>query len=201
MGCHSLLQGVFLTQGSNLGLLHCNRILYHLSHQASHLSAVKKNKLSKHTTTQGSLKDITSGKCFIQKSATAKSLQSCPTLCNPIDGSPLGSSVPGIIQATTLEWVAISFSNAWKWIVKMKSLSRVWLLVTPWTAAYQAPPSMDFPGKSTGVGCHCLLWYRRVHSLQFNLHEVLGQAELMYGGPWGSGDGDHLERAMNSFPW
>ena len=89
--------------------------------------------------------------------AAAKSLQSCPTLCDPIDGSPLGSSVPGILQARTVEWVAISFSNAWKWKVKVKSLSRAWLLVTPWTAAYQAPLSMDFPGKSTGVGCHCLL--------------------------------------------
>ena len=89
--------------------------------------------------------------------AAAKSLQLCPTLCDPIDGSPPGSAVPGILQARTLESVAIFFSNAWKWKVKVKSLSRVWLLATPWTAAYQAPPSMDFPGKSTGVGCHCLL--------------------------------------------
>ena len=137
--------------------------------------------------------------------AAAKSLQSCPTLCDPTDSSPTGSPVPGILQARTLEWVAISFSNAWKWKVKGKSLSRVWLLATPRTAAYQAPPSMglsrqehwsglpfpspihesekwkwsrsvvsdsqrhhglqatrllhpwDFPGKSTGVGCHCLL--------------------------------------------
>ena len=128
--------------------------------------------------------------------ATAKLLQSCPTLCNPI---------PGILQARTLEWVAISFSNAWKWEVKVKSLSHVWLFATSWTAAHQAPPSMGFsrkehgsglplpspmlksekwkwgrsvmsdssrphglqptrlllpwddPGKSTGVGCHCLL--------------------------------------------
>ena len=65
----------------------------------------------------------------------AKSLQSCPTLCDPI---------PGILQARTLEWVAISFSNAWKWKVKVKLLSCVWFLVTPWTAAYQAPPSMGF---------------------------------------------------------
>ena len=72
--------------------------------------------------------------------AAAKSLQSCSTLCNPIDGS----YVPGILQARTLEWVAISFSNAWKWEVKVKSLSRVWLLLTPWTAAYQAPPPMEF---------------------------------------------------------
>ena len=74
----------------------------------------------------------------------AKSLQSCPTLCDPIDGSPPGSPVPGILQARTLEWVAISFSNAWKWKVKAKLLSCVWLLATPWTAAYQALPSMGF---------------------------------------------------------
>ena len=73
----------------------------------------------------------------------AKSLQSCPTLCDPIDGSPPGFPVPGILQARTLEWVA-HFSNAWKWKEKVKSLSRVWLLVTPRTAAYQAPPSMGF---------------------------------------------------------
>ena len=89
--------------------------------------------------------------------AAAKSLQSCPTRCDPIDGSPPGSPVPGILQARTLEWVAISFSNACKWKVKVKSFSRVRLqrphgvqptrLLRPW----------DFPGKSTGVGCHCLL--------------------------------------------
>ena len=76
--------------------------------------------------------------------AAAKLLQSCLTLCDPIDGSPPGSPVPGILQARTLEWVAISFSNAWKWKVKRKSLSHVRLLATPWTAAYQAPPSMGF---------------------------------------------------------
>ena len=65
-------------------------------------------------------------------------------LCNPIDGSPPGSPVPGILQARTLEWVALSFSNAWKWKVKVKSLSRAQLLATPWTTAYQAPPSMGF---------------------------------------------------------
>ena len=74
----------------------------------------------------------------------AKSLQSCLTLCDPIDASPPGSPIPGILQARTLEWVAISFSNAWKWKVKVKSLSRVRLFATPWTAAHQAPPSMEF---------------------------------------------------------
>ena len=76
--------------------------------------------------------------------AAAKSLQSCPTLCDPIDGSPPGSPVPRILQARTLEWVAISFSSAWKWKVKVKLLSCVQLLATSWTAAYQAPLSMGF---------------------------------------------------------
>ena len=90
--------------------------------------------------------------------AAAKSLQLCPTLCNPKDGGPPGSPVPGILQARTLEWVAISFSSAWKWKVKVKSLSCVRLLVTLWTIQ---PTRLlcpwDFPGKSPGVGCHCLL--------------------------------------------
>jgi len=81
---------------------------------------------------------------FIIAAAAAKLLQLRPTLCDPIDGSPPGSPVPGILQARTLEWVAISFSNTWKWKLKVKSLSRVRLLVTPWTTAYQAPPSMGF---------------------------------------------------------
>ena len=76
--------------------------------------------------------------------AAAKSLQLCPTLCDPIDSSPLGSSVPGILQARILEWVAISFSNAWKWKGKVKLLSHVRLFATPWTATYQAPLSMGF---------------------------------------------------------
>ena len=76
--------------------------------------------------------------------AAAKSLQSYPTLCNPINGSPPGSPVTGILQARTLEWVAISFSNAWKWKAKVKSLSHVWLLATPRTAAHQAPTFMGF---------------------------------------------------------
>ena len=81
---------------------------------------------------------------FCTATAAATSLQSCPTLCNPIDGSPPGSAVPGILQARTLEWVAIAFFNAWKWKVKVKSLSCVRLFVTPWTAAHQPPPSMGF---------------------------------------------------------
>ena len=76
--------------------------------------------------------------------AAAKSRQSCPTLCNPVDGSPPGSPVPGILQARILEWVAISFSNPWKWKAKMKLLSRVQPSATPWTAAFQAPLSTGF---------------------------------------------------------
>ena len=87
----------------------------------------------------------------------AKSLQPCPTLCDPIDSSLPGSPVPGILQARTLEWVAISFSNAWKWKVKAKSPSRVRLLATLWTAAYQTPLSMGFSRQEYWVGCHCLL--------------------------------------------
>jgi len=82
--------------------------------------------------------------CNTFYAAAAKSLQSCPTLCDPMDCSLPGFSVHGILQARTLEWVAISFSNAWKWKVKVKLLSHVWLLATPWTAAYQASPSMGF---------------------------------------------------------
>ena len=82
----------------------------------------------------------------------AKSLQLCPTLWDPIDGSPPGSPVPGVLQARTLEWVAISFSNAWKWKVKVKSLSHVRFLATPWTAAYQAPLSMGFSGQEYWSG-------------------------------------------------
>ena len=84
------------------------------------------------------------GRFFTTAAAAAESLQSCLTLCDPIDCSPPGSPIPGILQARTLEWVAIAFSSTGKWKVKVKSLSRVRLLATPWTAAYQAPPSMRF---------------------------------------------------------
>ena len=101
--------------------------------------------------------------------AAAKSFQSCPTLCDSIDGSPLCSPVLGILQARTLEWVAISFSNAWKWKVKVKSLSRVWLFTIPWTVPTRLLHPWDFPGKSAGVGCHCLL--RSLYeAVQFKLH-------------------------------
>ena len=101
--------------------------------------------------------------------AAAKSLQSCPTLCDPKDGSRPGSPVPGILQARTLEWVAISFSNAWKWKVKVKSLSRVWLVATPWTAPHQAPLSMGFSRQEywTGVPLPSPL------GLSTNLHFII----------------------------
>ena len=93
---------------------------------------------------------ITKLKKCIAAAAAAKSLQSCPTLCNSIDSSPPGSPGPGILKAGILEWVAISFSNAWKWKVKVKSLSCAGLLATPWTAGYQASPSMGFWGVPCG---------------------------------------------------
>ena len=105
--------------------------------------------------------------------AAAKLLQSCPTLCDPIDDSPPGSPVPGILQIRTLEWVAISFSNAWKWKVNVKSLLsdsyrphglQPTRLLHPW----------DFPGKSTGVGCHCLLCFSRAHGTFYRIDHILG---------------------------
>ena len=99
------------------------------------------------------------------RSAAAKSLQSCLTLWDPIDGSPPGSPVPGVLQARTLEWVAISFPNAWKWKVKGKSLSRARLLATPWIPAYQAPPSIGQEG----------LW---VYALRYVWMSLAGREEL-----------------------
>ena len=105
--------------------------------------------------------------------AAAQSRQSRPTLCDPIDGSPPGSPVPGILQARTLEWVAISFSNAWKWKGKVKSLSPIWLLATPWTAAYQAPPSMGFPRQEHWSGVPlplCTSNLQKEYNLSFHTH-------------------------------
>jgi len=101
--------------------------------------------------------------------AAAKSLQSCPTLCDPIDGSPPGTPVPGILQARPLEWVAISFSNAGKWKVKAKSLSQVRLSATPWTAAYQAPSSMGFSRQEywSGVPLPSNLYFKWRSWLQY----------------------------------
>ena len=108
----------------------------------------------------------------LYNAAPAKSLQSCPTLCDPIDGSPSVSPIPGILQARTLEWVVISFSNAWKWKVKVKSHSRVRLFVTPWTVAYQAPPSMGFSRQEywSGVPLPSPTWYTQFSSVQSLSH-------------------------------
>jgi len=132
--------------------------------------------------------------------AAAKSSQSCPTLCNPIEGSPLGSSVPGILQARILEWVAISFSSAWKWKVKVKLLSHARLLATLSTAVYQAPPSMGFsrqeywsgvpfpsPMGGTGYGENpVLLWWAGPCSvnLQSNFLLMGGAVLLLYSLAW-----------------
>ena len=119
---------------------------------------------------------------FISSTPAAKSLQSCPTLCNPIDGSPPGSPIPGILQARTLEWVAISFSNAWKWKVKVKSLSRVWLFATPQTAAHQAPPPMGFSRQEywSGVPLPSPRKMQYIHKMEYYLairgNEILIQA-------------------------
>ena len=105
---------------------------------------------------------------FAAAAAAAKLLQSCPTLCDPIDGSSPGSPIPRILWARTLEWVAISFFNAWKWKVKVKSLSRVRLFATAWTAAYQAPPSMGFSRQeywSISFYC-CIKSYLKISSLK-----------------------------------
>ena len=110
--------------------------------------------------------------------AAAKLLQSCPTLCDPIDGSPLGSFVPGILQARTLEWVATSFSNAWKRKVKVTSLSRVWLS-DPMTAAYQAPPSMGFSREEywNGLPLPCFTVWHRI-KCSVSRHSRRHQTEL-----------------------
>ena len=117
VGCRALLQGTFPSQGWSLS-------------PALQVDSLRFEPQGKPHLTHAA--------------AAAKSLQSCPTLCDPIDGSPPGSPIPGILQARTLEWVAISFSNACKWKVKVKSLCRARLLATPWTVAYQAPPPMGF---------------------------------------------------------
>ena len=110
--------------------------------------------------------------------AAAKLLQSCPTLCDPIDGSPPGSPVLGILQARTLEWDAISFSSAWKWKVKVKSLSRVLLFAIPWTAAYQAPPSMGFSRQECWSGVLLPSWTLIIHWFCFS--NSFFEAQLTY---------------------
>ena len=139
VGCHFLLQGIFPTQGLNPGLSHCRQTLYHLSHQGS-------PKMS----------------CCCQDASVVS------TLCDPMDCSLPGFSICGILQARTLEWVSISFSNAWKWKVKVKSFS---LSDSQWPHGLQPTRLLhpwDIPGKSTGVGCHCLLPHTTNVSLKYN---------------------------------
>ena len=109
--------------------------------------------------------------------AAAKSLQLCPTLCDPIDSSPPGSPVPGILHARTLEWVAISFSNTRKWKVKVNSLSRVRRSATTWTAAYQAPPSMGFSRQEYRSGVP-LAAYQAPPSMGFSRQEYCSGVPL-----------------------
>ena len=168
VGCLSLHQGIFPTQGSNQVSHIADRFFISwATREAKEYWSGRPIPSPVDLPDPGiepgspalqvdSLPTELSGKSF-SYFAAAKSLQSCPILCDPIDSSPPGSPVRRILQARTLEWVAISFSNAWKWKVKVKSLSRIRLLATPWTAAHQAPPSMGFSRQSTGVGCHCLL--------------------------------------------
>ena len=134
VGCHFLLQGIFLPQGSCIA--------------------------------RDSLPSEPPGN---PTAAAAKSCQSCPTLCDPIDGSPTGSSVPGSLQARILGWVAISFSSAWKWKVKVKLFSRVALFATPWTAAYQAPLSMGFSRQEYWSGVPLGLYIQRNQTSNFSM--------------------------------
>ena len=113
---------------------------------------------------------------LVYRAAATKSLQSCLTLCDPWDGSLPGSPVPGILQARTLEWVAISFSNAEKWKVRVKSLSRVRLLATPWTAAHQAPSSMGFSRQEYWSGVPLL------HTLDFLIDRFYNKKQPV--DPW-----------------
>ena len=135
--------GIFPNQGSNSCPLHWQANAWPLEPQGSPAFISRL-----HTLCNTSAYPVLTAAA----AAAAKSLQSCPTLCDPRDGSPPGSPIPGSLQARTLEWVAISFSNARKWKVKGKSLSHVRLLATPWTAAHQAPPSMGFSRKENWSG-------------------------------------------------
>ena len=129
--------------------------------------------------------------CFINsrrnkfnKKAAAKSLQLCPSLYDPIDGSPPGSPIPGILQARTLEWVAISFSSAWKWKVKVKSLCRGRLLATPWTAAHQAPPSMGFSRQEYWSGVPLPSLTKKANNCQCLVDGLILQMLLLFSIFW-----------------
>ena len=146
--------------------------------------------------TKRSTDRITKTRRYIYKwnpaaTAAAKSLQLCLTLCDPIDGSPSGSPIPGILQARILEWVASSFCNAWKWKVKVKSLSRVRLPAIPWTAAYQAPLSMGLSRQEYWSGVHCLLHTGILlnHKIEWNKDAVSSMDELRnHYSKWGNSE-------------
>ena len=156
--------GIFPTQGLNLSLLHCRQSLYRLSHQIL-VSCLFSLQLGTLMSTM-ILKPVQPN--LHTAAAAAKSLQSCPTLCDPIDGSPPGSPVPGIVQARTLEWVAISFSNAWKWKIKVKSLSRIRLLATPWTATCHYKEAKHWLSKFPLLSTH-----RTFHLQPLNLEKYI----------------------------
>ena len=128
---------------------------------------------------------------FGAAAAAAKSLQSCPTLCDPIDGSSPGSPIPGILQARTLEWVATSFSNAWQWKVKVKLLSHVRLLAALWTAAHQAPLSMGFSRQQYWSGVPLpsppLGWPVPIFPSGADLSLLITTAKLPFSGNKGAG--------------
>ena len=148
---------------------------------------------------------------------TTKSLQSCPTLFDHKDGSPWGSPIPGILQARTLEWVAISFSSAWKWKVKVKSLSHVRLFATPWTAAHQAPLSMGFSRQENWSGVPLGLPYsqtvKNLLVVQETWVQSLGQEDplekkmtiylsiLAWKTPWTEEPGELQSMELQSQPW
>ena len=142
--------------------IHNPHVLLHLSSPSQKVCILDLSKLTTATLTSGvssyprshrlSQSYLLDSTVVSAVAAAAKSPQSCPTLCDPTDGSPPGSPVPGSLQVRTLEWAAISFSNAWKWKMKVKSLSRVQLLATPWTTAFQALPSRGFSRQESWSG-------------------------------------------------
>ena len=141
--------------------------------------------------------------CFIAWStaAAAKLLQSCPTLSDPMDCSPPGFPVPGTLQARTLEWVAIAFFNAWNWKVKVKSLSCVPLLATPWTAAHQAPPSMGFSRQEYWSGLSLpspLVANRNQLFPNFRFHNILSWFQFWVIGACSGGIVNELSRLLGS---
>ena len=152
--------------------------LFHIKSEITQYLSFSVWLISLSITSSRSIYVVANGKIsFSFITATAKSRQSCPTLCDPIEGSPTGSPDPGILQARILEWVAISFSNAWKWKVKVKLLSHAWFLATPWTVAYQAPLSMGFSRQEywseVPLPSPLVEWYFIVYRLYFKVDPLI----------------------------